>query len=77
MFTLDVYIRCLHETLLLTSDLSVPPPCCSAAALQHKATYTAKRTARALHEYCSSGDVRPLLDVQRHLCGVQDENGDT
>ncbi|XP_031434945.1 nuclear factor NF-kappa-B p100 subunit [Clupea harengus] len=48
-----------------------------AAALQHKATYTAKRTARALHEYCSSGDVRPLLDVQRHLCGVQDENGDT
>lgn len=48
-----------------------------AAVLQNRATYTAKRTARALLEYCSSGDVRPLLAVQRHLCGVQDENGDT
>ncbi|XP_062375201.1 nuclear factor NF-kappa-B p100 subunit isoform X2 [Sardina pilchardus] len=48
-----------------------------AAVLQNRATYSAKRTARALLEYCSSGDVRPLLAVQRHLCGVQDENGDT
>ncbi|KAL2082947.1 hypothetical protein ACEWY4_020720 [Coilia grayii] len=48
-----------------------------AATLQNRATYTAKRTARALLEYCSTGDVRPLLAVQRQLCGVQDENGDT
>ncbi|XP_063047238.1 nuclear factor NF-kappa-B p100 subunit isoform X2 [Engraulis encrasicolus] len=47
------------------------------AALQNKATHTAKRTAKALLDYCSTGDVRPLLAVQRQLCGVQDENGDT
>ncbi|XP_056113190.1 nuclear factor NF-kappa-B p100 subunit [Rhinichthys klamathensis goyatoka] len=48
-----------------------------AAALQNRATLTAKCTARALLQYCSTGDVRPLLVLQRHLCGVQDENGDT
>ncbi|KAA0717893.1 NF-kappa-B p100 subunit DNA-binding factor KBF2 [Triplophysa tibetana] len=48
-----------------------------ATALQNHATLTAKSTARALLQYCSSGDVRPLLNLQRHLCGVQDENGDT
>uniref|UniRef100_A0AAY4BZ90 RHD domain-containing protein n=1 Tax=Denticeps clupeoides TaxID=299321 RepID=A0AAY4BZ90_9TELE len=48
-----------------------------AATLQTRASTAARCTARALLEYCSSGDVRFLLDVQRHLCGVQDENGDT
>ncbi|XP_052006456.1 uncharacterized protein LOC127660363 [Xyrauchen texanus] len=48
-----------------------------ATALQNHATLTAKCTARALLEYCSTGDVRPLVVLQRHLCGVQDENGDT
>lgn len=48
-----------------------------ATALQNHATLTAKSTAKALLQYCSTGDVRPLLNLQRHLCGVQDENGDT
>ncbi|XP_067277931.1 nuclear factor NF-kappa-B p100 subunit isoform X1 [Pseudorasbora parva] len=48
-----------------------------ATVLQNRATLTAKNTARALLQYCSTGDVRPLLVLQRHLCGVQDENGDT
>uniref|UniRef100_A0A671QYT1 Nuclear factor NF-kappa-B p100 subunit-like n=1 Tax=Sinocyclocheilus anshuiensis TaxID=1608454 RepID=A0A671QYT1_9TELE len=46
-------------------------------ALQSRATLMAKCSARALLQYCSTGDVRPLLSLQRHLCGVQDENGDT
>ncbi|CAL8297824.1 unnamed protein product [Merluccius merluccius] len=33
--------------------------------------------AQALLQYCSSGDPRVLLALQRHLCGVQDHNGDT
>ncbi|KAK9964560.1 hypothetical protein ABG768_005724 [Culter alburnus] len=48
-----------------------------ATVLQNRATSMAKGTARALLQYCSTGDVRPLLVLQRHLCGVQDENGDT
>ncbi|XP_035387464.1 nuclear factor NF-kappa-B p100 subunit [Electrophorus electricus] len=48
-----------------------------ATVLQNRATGSAKRSARALLEYCSTGDVRLLLAMQRHLCGVQDENGDT
>uniref|UniRef100_A0A673GDX3 Nuclear factor NF-kappa-B p100 subunit-like n=1 Tax=Sinocyclocheilus rhinocerous TaxID=307959 RepID=A0A673GDX3_9TELE len=48
-----------------------------ATALQSRATLMAKCSARALLQYCSTGDVRPLLALQRHLCGVQDENGDT
>ncbi|XP_018608609.1 nuclear factor NF-kappa-B p100 subunit-like isoform X2 [Scleropages formosus] len=48
-----------------------------ASALQGRATLTARRMARALLDYCSTGDVRLLLAVQRHLCAVRDENGDT
>ncbi|XP_016412320.1 nuclear factor NF-kappa-B p100 subunit-like [Sinocyclocheilus rhinocerous] len=48
-----------------------------ATALQNRATLMAKYSARALLQYCSTGDVRPLLVLQRRLCGVQDENGDT
>ncbi|XP_041116576.1 nuclear factor NF-kappa-B p100 subunit-like [Polyodon spathula] len=48
-----------------------------ASLLQSKATLTARRTARALLDYASTGDARMLLAVQRQLCGVQDENGDT
>uniref|UniRef100_A0A8C9R4N6 Nuclear factor of kappa light polypeptide gene enhancer in B-cells 2 (p49/p100) n=1 Tax=Scleropages formosus TaxID=113540 RepID=A0A8C9R4N6_SCLFO len=49
----------------------------TASALQGRATLTARRMARALLDYCSTGDVRLLLAVQRHLCAVRDENGDT
>ncbi|XP_076830157.1 nuclear factor NF-kappa-B p100 subunit isoform X2 [Brachyhypopomus gauderio] len=48
-----------------------------ATALQNRATTSAKRSARALLEYCCTGDVHLLMAMQRHLCGVQDENGDT
>ncbi|XP_059422514.1 nuclear factor NF-kappa-B p100 subunit-like isoform X2 [Carassius carassius] len=48
-----------------------------ATALQSRASLMAKSSARALLQYCSTGDVRPLLALQRYLCGVQDENGDT
>lgn len=65
----DLGCLCTHECFLPVSFL--------ATALQNHATLTAKSTARALLQYCSSGDVRPLLNLQRHLCGVQDENGDT
>lgn len=48
-----------------------------ATILQTQTIAAAKRSARVLLEYCSTGDVHLLLDMQRHLCGVQDENGDT
>uniref|UniRef100_W5N3T5 Nuclear factor of kappa light polypeptide gene enhancer in B-cells 2 (p49/p100) n=1 Tax=Lepisosteus oculatus TaxID=7918 RepID=W5N3T5_LEPOC len=48
-----------------------------AALLQSRATQMARRTAGALLDYSSTGDVRMLLAVQRQLCAVQDENGDT
>ncbi|XP_035256253.1 nuclear factor NF-kappa-B p100 subunit isoform X3 [Anguilla anguilla] len=48
-----------------------------ASSLQSRATHVAQQTAGALLDYCSTGDVRILLAVQRHLCAVQDENGDT
>lgn len=48
-----------------------------AVSLQSKASQSARQTAAALLQYCSSGDARALLSIQRHLCGVQDSNGDT
>lgn len=51
--------------------------CVLAAALTSRASQSARQTAAALLHYCSSGDARVLLAVQRHLCGVQDPNGDT
>ncbi|XP_066534793.1 nuclear factor NF-kappa-B p100 subunit isoform X2 [Hoplias malabaricus] len=48
-----------------------------AVALQNRTTAATKRSAKVLLEFCSTGDVRLLLAMQRHLCGVQDENGDT
>uniref|UniRef100_A0A3B4A445 RHD domain-containing protein n=1 Tax=Periophthalmus magnuspinnatus TaxID=409849 RepID=A0A3B4A445_9GOBI len=48
-----------------------------AVSLQTKASQSARQMAAALLQYCSSGDVRLLLSIQRHLCGVQDSNGDT
>ncbi|XP_037394444.1 nuclear factor NF-kappa-B p100 subunit isoform X2 [Pygocentrus nattereri] len=48
-----------------------------ATVLQNRTTVAAKHSARVLLEYCSTGDVRLLLAMQRQLCGVQDENGDT
>uniref|UniRef100_A0AAX7U5E1 RHD domain-containing protein n=1 Tax=Astatotilapia calliptera TaxID=8154 RepID=A0AAX7U5E1_ASTCA len=38
---------------------------------------SARQTATALLQYCSTGDARVLLAIQRHLCGIQDGNGDT
>uniref|UniRef100_A0A7N6BFP3 RHD domain-containing protein n=1 Tax=Anabas testudineus TaxID=64144 RepID=A0A7N6BFP3_ANATE len=46
-------------------------------ALHSRASQNARQTASALLQYCSTGDVRVLLAIQRHLCGVQDSNGDT
>ena len=37
----------------------------------------AERSAAAMREYASTGDMRYLLAVQRHLTAVQDDNGDT
>lgn len=48
-----------------------------AVNLQSKASQSARQMAAALFQYCSSGDVRALLSIQRHLCGIQDSNGDT
>uniref|UniRef100_A0A8C4EAB2 Nuclear factor of kappa light polypeptide gene enhancer in B-cells 2 (p49/p100) n=1 Tax=Dicentrarchus labrax TaxID=13489 RepID=A0A8C4EAB2_DICLA len=49
----------------------------TAAALHSRASQSARQTAAALLQYCSTGDARVLLAIQRHLCGVQDGNGDT
>lgn len=49
----------------------------SAAALHSRASQSARQTAAALLQYCSTGDARVLLAVQRQLCGIQDSNGDT
>ncbi|XP_039996104.1 LOW QUALITY PROTEIN: nuclear factor NF-kappa-B p100 subunit [Xiphias gladius] len=48
-----------------------------ATALHNRASQSARQTAAALLQYCSTGDARVLLAIQRHLCGVQDSNGDT
>uniref|UniRef100_A0A8C9T0X5 Nuclear factor of kappa light polypeptide gene enhancer in B-cells 2 (p49/p100) n=1 Tax=Scleropages formosus TaxID=113540 RepID=A0A8C9T0X5_SCLFO len=48
-----------------------------ASALQNRASQATRQTARALLNYCSTGDVRLLLAVQRQLYSIQDENGDT
>ncbi|XP_058241949.1 nuclear factor NF-kappa-B p100 subunit isoform X2 [Hemibagrus wyckioides] len=48
-----------------------------ASALQKRSTAAALHSAKALLDYCCTGDVRFLLTMQRQLCGVQDENGDT
>uniref|UniRef100_A0A674BE46 Nuclear factor of kappa light polypeptide gene enhancer in B-cells 2 (p49/p100) n=1 Tax=Salmo trutta TaxID=8032 RepID=A0A674BE46_SALTR len=61
------FLCCANETILLFP----------AATLQSRATRMSKQTAGALLQYCTTGDVRVLLAMQRHLCGVQDKNGDT
>ncbi|XP_072246556.1 nuclear factor NF-kappa-B p100 subunit isoform X2 [Leuresthes tenuis] len=48
-----------------------------AATLSSRVSQSARQTAAALLQYCSTGDARILLALQRHLCGVQDANGDT
>ncbi|MCJ8730366.1 hypothetical protein PDJAM_G00183560 [Pangasius djambal] len=48
-----------------------------ASTLQKRTTTAAVHSAKALLDYCSTGDVHFLLAMQRQLCGVQDENGDT
>lgn len=49
----------------------------AASALHNRASQSSRQTAAAILQYCSTGDARVLLAVQRHLCGVQDGNGDT
>ncbi|XP_053730737.1 nuclear factor NF-kappa-B p100 subunit [Synchiropus splendidus] len=44
---------------------------------QIAAALSSRPSLAALLSYCSTGDARPLLGLQRHLCGVQDQNGDT
>uniref|UniRef100_A0A3B4A434 RHD domain-containing protein n=1 Tax=Periophthalmus magnuspinnatus TaxID=409849 RepID=A0A3B4A434_9GOBI len=66
----------LARVLMLTSGANAHL-LCSAVSLQTKASQSARQMAAALLQYCSSGDVRLLLSIQRHLCGVQDSNGDT
>ncbi|XP_035982084.1 nuclear factor NF-kappa-B p100 subunit isoform X4 [Fundulus heteroclitus] len=48
-----------------------------AASLSNRVGQSARQTAAALLQYCSTGDPRVLLALQRHLCGIQDANGDT
>ncbi|XP_013885711.1 nuclear factor NF-kappa-B p100 subunit isoform X2 [Austrofundulus limnaeus] len=48
-----------------------------AASLSSRVSQSAQQTAAALLQYCSTGDARVLLALQRHLCGIQDANGDT
>uniref|UniRef100_A0A671QYX2 Nuclear factor NF-kappa-B p100 subunit-like n=1 Tax=Sinocyclocheilus anshuiensis TaxID=1608454 RepID=A0A671QYX2_9TELE len=76
------FFRCTQDHIEILgayalSDVYFLPVLFPATALQSRATLMAKCSARALLQYCSTGDVRPLLSLQRHLCGVQDENGDT
>uniref|UniRef100_A0A8C1PQ82 Nuclear factor of kappa light polypeptide gene enhancer in B-cells 2 (p49/p100) n=1 Tax=Cyprinus carpio TaxID=7962 RepID=A0A8C1PQ82_CYPCA len=59
------------------SDVYFLPVLFPDTALQSRASLMAKWSAHALLQYCRTGDVRLLLALQRHLCGVQDENGDT
>ncbi|XP_072559976.1 nuclear factor NF-kappa-B p100 subunit-like [Paramormyrops kingsleyae] len=48
-----------------------------AATVQGRTSPMSRQMARALLDYCRTGDVHLLLAVQRHLCAAQDENGDT
>ncbi|XP_047458405.1 nuclear factor NF-kappa-B p100 subunit isoform X2 [Mugil cephalus] len=48
-----------------------------ASSLNSRVSQNARNAAAALLEYCSTGDARVLLAIQRHLCGIQDSNGDT
>uniref|UniRef100_A0A673X5G5 Nuclear factor of kappa light polypeptide gene enhancer in B-cells 2 (p49/p100) n=1 Tax=Salmo trutta TaxID=8032 RepID=A0A673X5G5_SALTR len=69
---------CDNYVIITKSFLSYPQDSSlTTATLQSRATRMTKQTAGALLQYCTTGDVRVLLAMQRHLCGVQDENGDT
>ncbi|XP_073234456.1 nuclear factor NF-kappa-B p105 subunit-like [Porites lutea] len=49
----------------------------SEVSLNELAWNLAEKSAAAMRDYATSGDVRYLLAVQRHLTAVQDDNGDT
>ncbi|KAM7449939.1 Nuclear factorNF-kappa-B p105 subunit [Porites harrisoni] len=49
----------------------------SEISLNELAWNLAEKSAAAMRDYATSGDVRYLLAVQRHLTAVQDDNGDT
>ncbi|XP_028651015.1 nuclear factor NF-kappa-B p100 subunit isoform X1 [Erpetoichthys calabaricus] len=48
-----------------------------ASQFSARAMHVARQTGRALLDYATTGDARMLLAVQRQLCAVQDENGDS
>uniref|UniRef100_A0A3Q2CEA3 Nuclear factor of kappa light polypeptide gene enhancer in B-cells 2 (p49/p100) n=1 Tax=Cyprinodon variegatus TaxID=28743 RepID=A0A3Q2CEA3_CYPVA len=48
----------------------------SGSAPQQQGEALQQQLIRILLQYCSTGDPRVLLALQRHLCGVQDNNGD-
>uniref|UniRef100_A0A3B3SLE4 Nuclear factor of kappa light polypeptide gene enhancer in B-cells 2 (p49/p100) n=1 Tax=Paramormyrops kingsleyae TaxID=1676925 RepID=A0A3B3SLE4_9TELE len=74
---LDFEVAAVLAKVSLRPHVVPPLPPLTASMLQNRATQTARRTARALLDYCSTGDVCLLLAVQRQLYSVQDENGDT
>uniref|UniRef100_A0A8C4XA73 Nuclear factor of kappa light polypeptide gene enhancer in B-cells 2 (p49/p100) n=1 Tax=Erpetoichthys calabaricus TaxID=27687 RepID=A0A8C4XA73_ERPCA len=49
----------------------------TASQFSARAMHVARQTGRALLDYATTGDARMLLAVQRQLCAVQDENGDS
>lgn len=46
-------------------------------SLRELAWNLAERSAAAMRDYATTGDLRYLLAVQRHLTSIQDDNGDT
>ena len=46
-------------------------------SLSELAWNLAEKSAAAMRNYATSGDLRYLLAVQRDLTAVQDDNGDT
>lgn len=51
--------------------------CCLTTDLSELAWNLAEKSSAAMRDYATTGDVRYLLAVQRHLTAVQDDNGDT
>lgn len=50
---------------------------CLATDLSELAWNLAEKSSAAMRDYATTGDMRYLLAVQRHLTAVQDDNGDT
>lgn len=59
--------------------LTIEDICCpfTELSLSELAWNLAEKSAAAMRDYATTGDIRYLLAVQRHLTAVQDDNGDT